>query len=60
MTPQIIITLILAYGTLGAICFMVGLMIGANSRTRQEERHEYEGDDPRVTTVYQRDKRSEI
>lgn len=62
MTVQLIITLVLAYGILGALCFLCGLMIGANSRTpREAEHHEFEDETPLVRTrVYNRNNRTEI
>jgi hypothetical protein len=47
MTTTTLIILILAYGVGGAICLLVGMLIGA-AATRPEERHEYEDDTPPV------------
>ena len=47
MSATAIMILILAYGVGGAICLMVGLIIGAAAR-RPEERHEFEDDTPPV------------
>lgn len=47
MTATTIIILILAYGVGGAICLMVGLVIGAAAR-RPQERTELDNDVPPV------------
>jgi len=54
MTATTILILVLAYGVLGAICLMLGMVIGAAAR-RPEERHEYQDDTlPVRTKVFNR------
>jgi hypothetical protein len=52
---------ILVAGIFGAICLMAGLVIGANSRGR-EERNEMDAGDPYLarTRVYQQNNTTEI
>jgi hypothetical protein len=47
MSATAIVILILAYGVGGAICLLVGMLIGA-AATRPEERHEMDSDVPPV------------
>jgi hypothetical protein len=49
MTATMVVILVLAYGIGGAICLMVGLLIGAAaSRPEQREAHEMDNDEPPV------------
>jgi hypothetical protein len=49
MTTTTIIILVLAYGIGGAICLLIGLVIGAAAtRPEQREAHEMDNDEPPV------------
>ena len=47
MTATTLIILILAYGVGGAVCLLIGMLIGA-AATRPEERHQMDDDQPPV------------
>lgn len=49
MTATTIIILVLAYGVGGALCLLIGMMIGA-AATRPQERTEIDNDQPLVRT----------
>jgi hypothetical protein len=61
MTTTVALILVLLYGIGGAACLVLGMIIGANSRMR-EERHEMDADDPYLarTRVYQGNDSKEI
>ena len=49
MTITTIIILVLAYGIAGAICLLIGLVIGAAAtRPEQREAHEMDNEEPPV------------
>jgi uncharacterized membrane-anchored protein YhcB (DUF1043 family) len=57
MTITTIIILVLAYGIAGAICLMVGLLIGAAAtRLEQRELHEMDSDQTAVPTRWMRER----
>lgn len=55
MTATTLIILILAYGVGGAVCLLIGMVIGAAARRpEQRELHEIDLDHPPVkTTIWQ-------
>jgi fructose-specific component phosphotransferase system IIB-like protein len=49
MTATMVLILVLAYGIGGAVCLMLGLVIGAAARRpEQREVHEMDNDEPPV------------
>jgi hypothetical protein len=49
MTATMVVILVLAYGVGGAICLLIGLVIGAAARgPEQREAHEMDNDEPPV------------
>jgi hypothetical protein len=57
MTATMVVILVLAYGIAGAICLLIGLVIGAAARgPEQREAHEMDLDDTAVPTRWMRER----